>query len=89
MRIESILKEKRIIAATKLEDIELAVNSRVGAIILMNLKLNQILKRKISEYNKIKPIILAGLINSRVHIENAFIHGANGVSLSNKKFWNL
>ena len=58
MRIESVLKEKRIIVATKLEDIELAVNSSAGAIILMNLKLNQILKGKISEYNKIKPIFL-------------------------------
>ena len=33
-----------------------------------------------------KPIILADLINSRVHIENAFIHGQTEFHLETKNF---
>ncbi|MBN1469796.1 MAG: glycerol-3-phosphate responsive antiterminator [Fusobacteriaceae bacterium] len=185
MNINEILSTNKIIGATKLENIELAVNSKVSAIVIMNLKLNQIINSDISFYNKKKPIfihfdlikglssdnegikflkenldftgivstkssvirsakkegiltiqrvflidtqsfensieniiennpdaveimpgiapeivkmykeriknpiILGGLINEKKHIENAIQFGADGISLSNNKFWNI
>ena len=35
-----------------------------------------------------KPLIAGGLITSRKEIDDAFKAGADGVSMSNKNFWN-
>lgn len=58
MNIKENLRVNPLIAAAHHETLQLAVNSRVSSIILMNGKLNELMEQNFQMYNKKKPILL-------------------------------
>ena len=74
MNVKDILKVSPLIAAAKIQDLREAVNSNVGAVILMEAKLNELLEEEFRELKRKKPIfihidLLKGLSNDKEAIE--------------------
>lgn len=74
LNVKDILKVSPLIAAAKIQDLREAVNSNVGAVILMEAKLNELLEEEFRELKRKKPIfihidLLKGLSNDKEAIE--------------------
>lgn len=74
MNIKDILKVSPLVAAAKIHDLRDAVNSNVGAVILMEAKLNELLEEEFRELKRKKPIfihidLLKGLSNDKEAID--------------------
>lgn len=74
LNVEDILKVSPLIATAKIQDLREAVNSNVGAVILMEAKLNELLEEEFRELKRKKPIfihidLLKGLSNDKEAIE--------------------
>lgn len=74
MKIEEILKENPLIAAANHENINIAVNSNVSAVILMEGKINKLIETSFRESLQMKPVfihmdLLKGLSNDSESIK--------------------
>lgn len=74
LNIEQNLKSNPLIAAATHDTLQLAVESKVAAVILMNGKLNELMDQGFQQYNKKKPILLhtdliKGLSNDKEAID--------------------
>ena len=85
--MKEILKANPLIAAAQHDNLELAVNSKVSAILLMDGKLNELLEKDFQDCNKKKPIFLhtdlvKGLSNDReaINFIKKYINPAGIVS---------
>lgn len=58
MNIKEILRVYPLIAAAQHENLQLAIDSKASAIILINGKLNKLMEPDFQKYNKKKPILL-------------------------------
>lgn len=58
MGIRDIIKTHPIIAAAQWENMEQAVSSKAGAVLLMHARLGDLLEQKFSQYNTKKPLFI-------------------------------